>query len=99
MQSGMLDEAKMLLQKGITLEKMKFFGLEYKYLAMLLNNEITYDEMFNKLNRDIAKFAKRQMTWFRKIEREGTKINWIAPHEFEKAKKMISEFLSKGTSD
>ena len=95
LENGMIEEAENLVNKGVSLNKLKFFGLEYKYLAMFLNGEINYEEMFRKLNRDIAKFAKRQMTWFRKIEREGTKINWILPGEFRRAEELVQEYLNR----
>ncbi len=96
LQNGMIEEAERLVRQGVSLEKLKFFGLEYKYLAMYLNKEIGYEEMEYRLGRDIAKFAKRQMTWFRKIEREGTKIHWIAPMDFDAAERLIEKFLTTG---
>ncbi len=94
LKNGMIEEGYELIKKGVPLEKLKFFGLEYKYVAMYINGEIDYNELFRKLNRDIAKFAKRQMTWFRKMEREGVKINWIAPGEIGKVESLIAEFLN-----
>jgi tRNA dimethylallyltransferase len=75
--SGMIDEARHLLRSGISHEKLEFYGLEYKYLSRYLEGKISYDEMFDSLNTAIHQFAKRQMTWFRKMEREGIKIHWI----------------------
>lgn len=75
--NGMIDEVKTLISKGIDIDKLKFYGLEYKYLAMYLNNEINYNEMFKLLNIAIHQFAKRQMTWLRKMERSGIEIFWI----------------------
>ena len=77
LKEGMIDEVKQLLENGITIEKLKYYGLEYKFIAMYLENEITYEEMFEKLNIAIHQFSKRQMTWFRKMEKNGIKINWI----------------------
>ena len=74
---GMIEEVKNLLSSGITHDKLKFFGLEYKYISLHLEAEIDYEQMFGELNRAIHKFAKRQMTWFRKMEREGVEINWF----------------------
>ena len=74
---GMIDEVKKLSAMGVTNEKLKFFGLEYKYIALFLDGKLNYNEMFQKLNIAIHSFAKRQMTWFRKMEREGVKINWF----------------------
>ena len=75
--SGMLDEVKELLAKGLTPEQLKFYGLEYKYLTMHITGELSFDEMFRLLNTAIHQFAKRQMTWFRRMERSGYKIHWI----------------------
>ncbi len=75
--SGMSGEVKKLLDKGLTPEQLKFYGLEYKYLTMYITGEINYDNMFRLLNTAIHQFAKRQVTWFRKMERSGYKIHWI----------------------
>jgi len=74
---GMIEEVKDLLKNGVTFEKLAYFGLEYKYMGLYLEEKLTYEEMFQKLNTAIHRFAKRQMTWFRKMEREGVKINWF----------------------
>ena len=77
LEAGMVNEVKVLLQKGLKPEQLKFYGLEYKYLTLYITGEVTYDEMFRQLNTAIHQFAKRQMTWFRKMEKTGFKINWI----------------------
>jgi tRNA dimethylallyltransferase len=77
LEEGMVDEIKDLLAKGLKPEQLKFYGLEYKFLTQYVTSEISYDEMFRLLNTAIHQFAKRQMTWFRKMEREGANINWI----------------------
>jgi len=74
---GMVDEVKNLLEKGLKPEQLKFYGLEYKFLTQYVTGEISRDEMFKLLNTAIHQFAKRQMTWFRKMEKTGYKINWI----------------------
>lgn len=74
---GMADEVKELLTKGLKPEQLKFYGLEYKFLTQYVMGEIGYTEMFRLLNTAIHQFAKRQMTWFRKMEREGVEIHWI----------------------
>lgn len=75
--SGMVEEVKNLLANGLTPEKLKHYGLEYKFLTMYVLGEMSYEEMFSQLNTAIHQFAKRQMTWFRKMERSGIRINWI----------------------
>jgi tRNA dimethylallyltransferase len=86
---GMIDEVKSLMDSGISYDKMIFFGLEYKFIAQYLKSELNKNDMFQKLNSAIHAFAKRQMTWFRKMEREGVVINWIDGDDFNKAKQLI----------
>ena len=74
---GMVDEVRNLLDKGLNPEQLKFYGLEYKYLTQYVTGEISYQEMSGLLNIAIHQFAKRQMTWFRKMEKEGHEIRWI----------------------
>ena len=75
--NGLVDEVKQLLANGVTTEKLLFYGLEYKFIVKYLNNEITYDYLVAHLTVAIQQFAKRQMTYFRKMEDDGFKINWI----------------------
>jgi tRNA dimethylallyltransferase len=91
---GMIEEVESLIKNGVSFEKLKFFGLEYKFIAMYLKGELNYNDMFQKLNSAINNFAKRQITWFRKMEREGVKINWLPFADFEKAKNLINNFLN-----
>ncbi|MHB8578699.1 MAG: tRNA (adenosine(37)-N6)-dimethylallyltransferase MiaA [Ignavibacteriaceae bacterium] len=86
---GMIDEIKMLVENGISFEKLNYFGLEYKFAGGYLKGELSYMEMFQKLNIAIHNFAKRQMTWFRKMEKEGAQIHWIQGNDFEEAKGII----------
>ena len=74
---GMIDEVKLLLLKGITAEDIIYYGLEYKYLTQYILGELSYSDMFTKLETAIHQFAKRQMTWFRKMERSGIQIYWL----------------------
>ncbi|NLT50371.1 MAG: tRNA (adenosine(37)-N6)-dimethylallyltransferase MiaA [Ignavibacteria bacterium] len=84
LKNGMIEEAEKLIESGVSYDKLMFFGLEYKYLAMYLKGEINYNDMFQKLNTSIHQFAKRQMTWFRKMEREGVKIHWFKNTDYDK---------------
>jgi tRNA dimethylallyltransferase len=77
LEQGMIEEVMQLMESGISAEKLEFYGLEYKYLSRYAEGKISYDLMFNSLNTAIHQFAKRQMTWFRKMEKEGTVIHWI----------------------
>ncbi len=77
LEHGMIDEVRNLLNSGISPEQLIFYGLEYKFLTQYLINELSYDEMFNKLNTAIHQFAKRQSTWFRRMEKNGFIIYWL----------------------
>jgi tRNA dimethylallyltransferase len=74
---GMIDEVKELLNDGVNSSDLIYYGLEYKWITQFVLGEITYDEMFSGLNTAIHQFAKRQMTWFRRMERNGLNIHWI----------------------
>ncbi len=74
---GMLDEIKGLLDSDLTPDQLEFYGLEYKFLTQYVKGEIAYNDMFQKLNTAIHQFAKRQMTWFRRMEKKGVKIEWV----------------------
>jgi len=87
--TGMIDEVEKLINQGISFEKLEFFGLEYKFIAKYLKGELNYNEMFKKLNTAIHQFAKRQMTWFRKMEREGINIFWINAADYNQAEQII----------
>jgi len=75
--SGMIDEVKNLIDNGINTETLIYYGLEYKFITLYLTGKISYEEMFRDLEIAIHQFAKRQMTWFRGMERRGIKIHWI----------------------
>ena len=75
--AGMVDEVKDLLERGIAPEDLIYYGLEYKYLTLYIIGQMSYDEMVHGLEIAIHQFAKRQMTWFRGMERRGFHIHWI----------------------
>ena len=77
LEEGMVDEVKGLLAEGIPAEDLIYYGLEYKYLTEYVIGRLSYDEMFRQLEIAIHQFAKRQMTWFRGMERRGFTIHWI----------------------
>jgi tRNA dimethylallyltransferase len=74
---GMIEEVERLHATGVPWEKLEFFGLEYRYVAKHLKGELTFNDMFQKLNSAIHDFAKRQETWFRRMERNGAVIHWL----------------------
>lgn len=75
--NGLYEEVEALLKNRITFDDLEYYGLEYKWLGQYLKGEISKKELFEGLNIAIHQFAKRQMTWFRKMEADGYKINWI----------------------
>jgi tRNA dimethylallyltransferase len=77
LENGMVDEVKALLNEGIPAENLIYYGLEYKFVTEYLTGQSAYDEMFTRLEIAIHQFAKRQMTWFRGMERRGFVIHWI----------------------
>lgn len=77
LEEGMVDEVRGLLAEGIPAENLIYYGLEYKFLTQYAIGEISYDEMFLQLETAIHQFAKRQMTWFRGMERRGFTIHWL----------------------
>ncbi|WP_234406625.1 tRNA (adenosine(37)-N6)-dimethylallyltransferase [Prolixibacter bellariivorans] len=94
LQNGMIEEVEKLLASGLSPESLTYYGLEYKYLTMYVTGEISYDEMFQSLNTAIHQFSKRQMTWFRKMEREGFQIHWLdgympLPEKIEQIKRWM----------
>lgn len=90
---GMIDEVKDLKQKGLSKAKLDYFGLEYKFVGQYIDGQINYNDMFQKLNSAIHNFAKRQMTWFRKMEREGVEINWFSPENYSEIKRFVQSQL------
>jgi tRNA dimethylallyltransferase len=77
LQNGMIEEVKGLLEQGISAEKLIYYGLEYKFITEYLLGTLDYSTMVERLNIAIHQFAKRQMTFFRKMERDGMKIHWL----------------------
>ena len=77
LEQGMIAEVERLHAAGISYETLESYGLEYRYLSLYLRGEINRNDMFQKLNSAIHDFAKRQETWFRRMERTGTKIAWL----------------------
>lgn len=75
--NGMIEEVEMLIDKGIPVETLLYYGLEYKFITLYITGKMSYDEMFCRLEVAIHQFAKRQMTWFRGMEKRGIKIHWL----------------------
>lgn len=77
MEGGLMEEVKGLLDRGVSPQKLIFYGLEYKFITLYLTGALGYDEMLERLNTAIHRFAKRQMTFFRKMEKDGIRIHWV----------------------
>jgi len=93
-QEGMIKEVEELIAMGISIERLKYFGLEYRYIAQYLNKELTLDKMIEKLNYAINRFSKRQMTFYRRMEKRGIKIHWINTKS-NKGMNLINKFLKR----
>lgn len=77
LESGMVDEVRSLLDSGLKPDQLIYYGLEYKYLTLYITGAMSYDDMVQGLEIAIHQFAKRQMTWFRGMEKRGTEIRWV----------------------
>jgi len=75
--SGMIEEVERLHRRGVPYETLEFYGLEYRFVARFLKGELNRNDLFQKLNSAIHDFAKRQETWFRRMERQGVAIHWL----------------------
>ncbi len=91
---GMIDEVRRLHDGGLGWEKLEYFGLEYKYIAMFLQGKISGTEMSDTLLARIRNFARRQDIWFRKMERSGHRIHWIGDGNAETATNLVGRFIS-----
>ncbi len=89
--AGMIEEVQGLHDKGISWERLDAFGLEYRYISRYLRGKIDFDEMFEQLNTRIHQFSKRQMTWFRRMERKGIVIHWVNNDDYGAVKRLIEE--------
>ena len=96
LEEGMVEEVKGLLDSGIPAEDLIYYGLEYKYVTEYIIGKLSYEEMFRQLEIAIHQFAKRQMTWFRGMERRGIQIHWIdAMLPMEEKINRILELMSR----
>ena len=92
--AGMIDEVRALQQKGLGWERIDSFGLEYRYIGLHLRGLMTREEMVRILNTRIHQFAKRQETWFRRMERNGVRIHWIENAETGKVISLIARLTA-----
>lgn len=94
LEEGMLEEVQSLHMAGLSWAKLESFGLEYRYISRYLQGHITYQEMYEQLNTRIHQFAKRQDTWFRRMERKGVAIDWISGDDYILLKERIIKYLN-----
>lgn len=92
--AGLLEEVRSLLQQGTSPEQLLYYGLEYKYATLYLTGELDYDTFFARLNTEIHRYAKRQMTYFRKMEKDGLHIHWLKNGEIDE---MIEEVVENSS--
>jgi len=91
---GMIGEVENLIKTGISYNRLNYFGLEYKLIGQYLFKEIDYNQMIENLNTGINKFSKRQMTFFRRMEKRGITIHWVGNHEIKKIELLVQSFLN-----
>ncbi|KAA6439521.1 tRNA (adenosine(37)-N6)-dimethylallyltransferase MiaA [Dyadobacter flavalbus] len=99
LQNGLVEEVQSLLNGGLSAEQLIYYGLEYKYVTQFLTGELTYNEMKQRLETEIHRFAKRQMTFFRKMEKDGIQVNWL-PEDYSECEKIqaVTEGYNNFTS-
>jgi len=97
LEHGLLEEVRALLDRGLTHDQLIFYGLEYRYVTEHLRGDITRGRMFDVLSAAIHQFAKRQETWFRRMERQGVDIHWLDGRELPEinARKALDLFLGE----
>jgi tRNA dimethylallyltransferase len=95
LEEGLIEEVQNLHRDGVSYSKLEFYGLEYRLVAQYLQEQLSYNDMFQKLNSQIHQFAKRQDTWFRKMERRGDVIHWLDPQQnlIEQAASLVESQL------
>jgi tRNA dimethylallyltransferase len=93
LRAGLVEEVKNLHDRGVDWNKLHYFGLEYRYVGMYLQKQLAYDQMFNILNTKIHQFAKRQETWFRRMEKQGTLIHWIEGDDYYSVQELVNKTI------
>lgn len=91
---GMIEEVSRLHSQGLSWERLDSFGLEYRYVAMYLQHKMSIAQMTSKLQIAIGQFAKRQMTWFRRMEKKGVKIEWVSGDDYADLHRRVLKVLS-----
>ncbi len=96
LKEGMIEEVETLHRQGLSWEQLDFYGLEYRYIAQYLQQKLSYNDMFQKLNAAIHQFAKQQEKWFRKIQNKGHEIHWLNPEHdmIDEAAELIERYAA-----
>ena len=96
LEEGLVEEVDSLIDEGLSPDDMEYYGLEYRYVGRYLAGMLSWDEMFGELNTAIHQFAKRQMTWFRRMERNGFNIHWLEGHlEMDEKLRLAGKLLDQ----
>ena len=93
--NGMIEEVENLIKNGMPIERLDYFGLEYRFIGEYLKGSIQKDDMIQSLKTSIRKFAKRQRTWFRRMEKRGIHINWITYNDYESLQKLSKQYINE----
>ena len=89
MNNGLIEEVEGLLKNNVNHESLNYFGLEYRFIGEYLKNRYSKEELFEKLNSAIHQFAKKQMTFFRRMEKRNIKIEWMKKNNISQIKKIL----------
>ena len=90
---GLINEVENLINKGLDISRLDYFGLEYKFIGLYLKNELTKEDLIEKLHIAICQFAKRQMSWFRRMEKRGINIQWVSPNDKDAINNLIENAI------
>ena len=93
--SGMIEEVEALIKGGMPIDRLEYFGLEYRFIGEYLKGMIKKDEMIESLKTSIRKFAKRQRTWFRRMEKRGVKIQWVRYDDYDKILNLSTNYIDE----
>tara|TARA_Y100001935_G_scaffold214627_1_gene185827 strand:- start:1500 stop:2432 length:933 start_codon:yes stop_codon:yes gene_type:complete len=90
---GLINEVENLINRGLDISRLDYFGLEYKFIGLYLKNELTKEDLIEKLHIAICQFAKRQMSWFRRMEKRGINIQWVSPNDKDAINNLIENAI------
>ena len=90
---GLIEEVEGLINNKIDISRLDYFGLEYKFVGLYLKNELNKEDLIEKLHIAICQFAKRQMSWFRRMEKRGIDIHWVSPHDKDTINNLIKDAI------